>query len=237
MTKERIRRPLKCRVHWLLWPWGPCPPSAWPLLALLVFAAEIRGWRPYGYDLWGVLPRGAQALWPSLNLFLALCRSMRPMAPWPRVAEGGDSLCSVHSRVTLPRKFTPPATSWIVSHCGFPRKARSPGLLPDHTSTQCDRGEQGILGLLTRAQVVPVSAIPSDSMMRPCHLYTEAWRGEIGTHIWQIPPCAYFLFPSSHHSPRTKSIGLPAFLGFTSFCHWAAGIGPGSHTLWENFLN
>lgn len=154
---------------------------------------------------------------PSTSSQLSDCGSMRPMAPWPRVAEVGGSLCSVHSGVTLPRKFTPPATSQRVSHCGFPRKAESPGLLPEHTSAWCHRAEQSLLGLLTRAQVGPVPAIPSDSMMHPGHLYAEAWRGEIGTHICSFP----LVLISCSHLPIIPQDQKHSVLLPLSSRHWA----------------
>ena len=119
-----------------LWGHVPSPPShslpCWCLqlksvvgdhTAMICEVGSLRVLRPHGL--------------PPTSSELCDYGSVRPMAPWPREVEGGGSLCSVQSRVTLSHKFTPPTTSQPANHCGahcgFPRKARSPGLLPDHT--------------------------------------------------------------------------------------------------------
>lgn len=230
MTKERTQRPLKCIVLWLLCPWGPCPLSTWPLLALLVFAAEICAWRPYGYDLRGGLPQGAQALWPSLNLFSAL---------WLWVHEAHGALaqgsrsgwfplqCSLRGHLAPkvhPSSHQPESQSlWLSQESWL---SRPPAWA--HFCMVSQRGTEP-----------PGPPDEGPSRTSPCHSLRfydapgSSLRRSLEGRNWDthlaVSPLCLFLVPIFPSFPRTKNIA--------SFCHWAAGIGPGSHTLWENFLN
>lgn len=112
MTKERTQRPSSA-VSFDSSAFGAMSPLHLAAPALLVFAAEICAWRPYSYDLRGGLSSGCSGpvALPQPLSQLSDCGSMRPSGALAQGSRSGGSLCSVHSGVTLPWKFTlqPPA--------------------------------------------------------------------------------------------------------------------------------
>lgn len=236
-------------VLWLLWPLGQCPSPpghclpCWCLQLKLVVQdhvdirdlASLRVLRPCGSS--STPPQLSDSMGPS------------PICLWgssgrgPRVAEGGVpfavftavSPCPLRSPLQpapqsdiqplwlslwlSQESYTSRPPAWLHLYLVWQRRIQRSG--PPH------RGPNRI----SPCYSLQIYDTPLSSLHRS--LERRNW----DTHLTVFPFPLFLDSPSSsQYPPRAQNTGLPAFIFFMSFYHWAQATWPGSHTLWENSL-
>ena len=168
--------------------------STRPLLALLVSAAEICGWRPYGYDLWGGLPQGAQAPWPSPHLFWAL---------WLWVCEAHGALAQGSGRRWFPLQCSGspcPVSSPLQPPASQPITVALTVAFPGKLDLQASCLTT-LLMVWQRGTEHPGPPHEGPGRTSLCHSlrFYDATLSSLHRSLegrnWQFPPCAYFSFP------------------------------------------